>query len=82
MEYYRAIREGVNRHSAAGAGSPPYPIPPVSFDSLNKSRTIRHFGRDDDPNSWRDFDGLFRKAFHRLEYVGCDSATGPSQAAK
>ena len=37
IEYYRAICEGVNRHFAAKGGSPPYPTPPISIDSLDMS---------------------------------------------
>ena len=46
IEYYRAICEGVNRHFAAEGGSPPYPTPPISIDSLDMSRTVRLFGRE------------------------------------
>ena len=72
IEYYRAICEGVNRHFAAEGGSPPYPTPPISINSLDMSRTVRLFGREGDPDSWRDFDDVFREAFGRLESAGCD----------
>jgi aspartate racemase len=48
--------------------------PEMSIESLNLNRAVSYIGRDDDEESWAQFDDYHRSALKRLETSGVDFA--------
>ncbi|MGB0499515.1 MAG: aspartate/glutamate racemase family protein [Rubricella sp.] len=72
LDYYRAICERCVARAEAEGLQPPYPVPPMTIESLVQAETRKLRGTQGDEESWQAFDAVFRAAFQRLEQAGCD----------
>ncbi|MBB93036.1 MAG: Asp/Glu racemase [Rhodobacteraceae bacterium] len=71
MDYYRAIAEGAGRYYAERGYPTPYPIPPMTIESVVQAQTRALRGRTGQDDSWAGFDAVFRTALITLENAGC-----------
>jgi aspartate racemase len=81
VEYYSELcRRSERWHLDRNPHSVPS-IPEISIESLDHSKAIAYLGRDDNENSWRQFDDYHRAALRRLAASGADFALIASNSA-
>ncbi len=73
VEYYAGLcRRAEELRQASGRATPP--MPEMVIESLNHERAISLLGRDEDEESWSQFDACHRDALLRLAACGAEVA--------